>query len=225
MDNKTKPFEDMTEIEQRNKYGLKLFHIASQKIKNNGLDETSEFDNSSMRRDVEPVDLNELLNLFRSNASLFIKLNSFMKVKPKDPATRRVWLTTPSVFSGFINSGQKMQLQYYQINTTLSSYRDDLASITSNDITQILQEFRRFNKNKELYYDKLGWVVDPIDGSFYDDVSSLNAPGAVGQKRMDDAINNFNVELYEEHEETIKLLKIFELRQGVIGRGIPRKYM
>ena len=224
MDPTSKRFDDMSEIERRNRYGRYLWFKSAERIKKNGMDEPL------VRSDTEPVDMAKLFTLFRSNASLYDKLNKFIKVTSfplgGGLTIERAWLTTPAVFSSFINSGEKMQFQYSQIIVTLEEFiEEDLSEFTSKDIDKLLKSVKQLNDEKDDYFDKIGLVVDP-SGRITSIVSSTGAVGIANQDRMVPPIKEINKKLYGQHNRLTELMDVYKSRQQVIGRGadIPRKY-
>lgn len=208
----SKPFQDMSEIECRNKYGYFLWNKASEQIKLNG-------EEPPLFADAQPVDYTSLLMLFRSNASLYNKLLQFLVFREGT-----AWLTSESVFSAYINTGEKMQFQYSQIINTLKQFvEDDFSRFDKKDVDKILKEFTELDKVSKKYFDRI--ELEHISGGEYTIIIDPRGRGGVAH-RMLYPILHTNVKIYKQHKEVENLMENYKSRQEVIGRGaIPRKYM
>ena len=207
-----KVFQDMTEIERRNKYGHFWWNHAGELIKLNG-------EAPPLFGDTGPVDFNKLLILFRSNSSLYDKLGRFITVKGG-----HVWLTSDSAFSTYINSGEKMQFQYSQIiNTIEDMITDDFSSLSRKDVEKVLKGFKDLDNAKNKFFNSIDFKKED-NGSYSSSIASTADPSK--KLKTEQPIINTNIKLYEQHNEVENLIKNYETRQEVIGRGaIPRKYM
>jgi hypothetical protein len=207
-----KVFQDMTEIERRNKYGHFIWNHAGEQIKQHG-------EEPPLFEDTDTVDYTKLLMLFRSNASLYDKLGRFLIVKGD-----QAWLTSDSVFSAYINSGEKMQFQYAQIINTLKDFIDDeFSKFGRKDVEKILKGFKELDEAHDKYFNRIKF--EKTSEGRYSSLIGLTKEGDPPPK-LARSIHDTNIKIYKQHKELEDLIENYKSRQEVVGRGaIPRKYM
>jgi flagellar biosynthesis GTPase FlhF len=297
-----KKFIDMNSIEQRNRYGRTLYFKTAEQIKRNGAPDP-------IIQDEEPVDFSSLLTLFRSNASLYNKLSTYIRTyavqkleggvkgqkysKKKEEAARKkrqeearkkreaarkkkeeeearkkkeeeeviistkkeklerekereeereekreeereekevkmidvkkAWLVTPTIFSSFMNSSEKLLFQYSQIIASLELFiEEDFARFRRDDVKNLLEGFDVMDNAANDYFIKIGFAE-----GIKESILSVERAGQ-GQDRLKAALDDVNIKLYKNHQFVKELLENYSSRRSMIGSGfndIPRKYM
>lgn len=207
---------NLTATEIRNKYGLKLWYAGVEQIKNHGDVETGFLGES-----LEPVDIEKLLVILRSNTSLYDKLSRLFRV-----TEGRMWFPNNNLFSSFINSGEKMQFQYSQILATLADILENqIMDLTNKDIEKILKVFNELDQAKEKYFSRIGFrSIDFSKG--ISDYTSLITPEEdnTEEERIAPSVQSTNIKLYKQHNQATQYIDSIINRQEIIGSGMPARY-